>query len=94
VCFYYVLVSVWVDETHRPWTLGVNETTSNAIMEAVHSATNPLTALGITSSYQNEGDAFETNWQQGEFFLLAPIYHSEDMHAQHFLGINMQTCLP
>ncbi|KAG1721265.1 uncharacterized protein EDB91DRAFT_1064471 [Suillus paluster] len=46
------------------WTVGANETTSNMIMEAVHSATNPLTALGITSSYQNEGDAFEMNWQQ------------------------------
>jgi hypothetical protein len=44
-------------------------------VEAVHNATNPLTALGIASSYQNEGDAFETNWQQGEFFLIL-ICHS------------------
>ncbi|KAJ8595775.1 FAD-binding domain-containing protein [Rhizopogon salebrosus TDB-379] len=50
-----------------PWTVGASKTTSNAIMEAVHSATNPLTALGITSSYQNEGDAFEMNWQQAFF---------------------------
>lgn len=48
-------------------TSDANETTSNAIAEAVHSATDPLTALGITSSYQNEGDAFEVNWQQAFF---------------------------
>ncbi|OJA12133.1 hypothetical protein AZE42_09037 [Rhizopogon vesiculosus] len=58
------------------WTVGANETTRNAIVEAVHTATNPLTALGIRSSYQNEGDAFEINWQQCDFFSLNIIYHS------------------
>jgi hypothetical protein len=43
-------------------------------VEAVHDATDPLTALGIASSYQNEGDAFEVNWQQGQF-SLASICH-------------------
>ncbi|KAG2339377.1 FAD-binding domain-containing protein [Suillus weaverae] len=47
-----------------PWTVDANETTSNMIVEAIHGATDPLTALGIASSYQNEGDVFEMNWQQ------------------------------
>ncbi|KAG1837501.1 hypothetical protein DFJ58DRAFT_846434 [Suillus subalutaceus] len=32
--------------------------------ETVHDATNPLTARGIASSYQNEDNVFEMNWQQ------------------------------
>lgn len=47
-----------------PWTIDANETTNDAIVEAIHGATDPLAALGIASSYQNEGDAFEVNWQQ------------------------------
>ena len=34
-------------------------------MTAVHDAVSPLTALGIKSSYQNEADPFEENWQEG-----------------------------
>ena len=34
-------------------------------MTAIHDAVSPLTALGIKSSYQNEGDPFEEDWQEG-----------------------------
>jgi hypothetical protein len=35
------------------------------MVQAVYSAVGPLNALGLTSSYQNEGSAWETNWQEG-----------------------------
>ena len=48
--------------------------TNSKIMTAVHDAVSPLTALGIKSSYQNEADPFEENWQEGAatfaFFLF------------------------
>ncbi|KAF8432968.1 hypothetical protein L210DRAFT_3412981 [Boletus edulis BED1] len=46
------------------WTLGVNATTNAEVMTAVHNAVAPLTTLGIKSSYQNEGDPFEADWQK------------------------------
>jgi hypothetical protein len=52
----------------------VSNTTLATILEGIHGANDPLTALGIASSYQNEGDTFEVNWQQGQF-LLASICH-------------------
>jgi hypothetical protein len=61
----------WINEFFRPWTIDANETTNDAIVEAIHGATDPLAALGIASSYQNEGDAFEVNWQQGQFSLAS-----------------------
>ncbi|KAG1764153.1 hypothetical protein EDD22DRAFT_1019923 [Suillus occidentalis] len=42
----------------------VSNTISATILEGIHGANDPLTALGTASSYQNEGDAFEVNWQQ------------------------------
>ena len=39
-------------------------------MTAIHDAVSPLTALGIQSSYQNEGDAFEADWQEGTITTL------------------------
>ncbi|KAG8219079.1 hypothetical protein J3R82DRAFT_4838 [Butyriboletus roseoflavus] len=50
-----------------PWTLGVNATTTAEVITAIHNAVSPLTALGIKSSYQNEGDAFEEDWQEAFF---------------------------
>ncbi|KAG6373898.1 hypothetical protein JVT61DRAFT_6051 [Boletus reticuloceps] len=44
------------------WTLGVNATTNAKVTTAIHKAVVPLTTLGIESSYQNEGDAFEADW--------------------------------
>ena len=35
------------------------------MVQSVYSAVGPLNALGLTSSYQNEGSAWETNWQEG-----------------------------
>ncbi|KAF8555560.1 FAD-binding domain-containing protein [Imleria badia] len=49
------------------WTLGLNATTTAKVMTAIHDAVSPLTALGIKSSYQNEGDAFEEDWQEAFF---------------------------
>jgi hypothetical protein len=36
------------------------------MVQAIYGAVGPLNALGLTSSYQNEGSAWETNWQEGE----------------------------
>ena len=35
------------------------------MVQSVYNAVGPLNALGLTSSYQNEGSAWETNWQEG-----------------------------
>ena len=35
------------------------------MLQAINNAVGPLNALGLTSSYQNEGSAWETNWQEG-----------------------------
>ena len=45
------------------------------MVEAVNNAVGPLNALGLTSSYQNEGSAWETNWQEGKghHMLLTPV---------------------
>lgn len=53
----------------RPWTLGANATTTAEVITAIHDAVSPLTALGVKSSYQNEGDAFEADWQEGVFIF-------------------------
>ncbi|EGO02333.1 hypothetical protein SERLA73DRAFT_159274 [Serpula lacrymans var. lacrymans S7.3] len=50
-----------------PWTVGASQETNNAIINAIHTATGPLTALGIDTSYQNEGDVLEVEWQQAFF---------------------------
>ncbi|KIJ66529.1 hypothetical protein HYDPIDRAFT_26869 [Hydnomerulius pinastri MD-312] len=50
-----------------PWTIGVSKETYSAVTEAIYNATSPLSALGLTSSYQNEGSAWETNWQEAFF---------------------------
>jgi hypothetical protein len=36
------------------------------MVEAIKNAVGTLNALGLTSSYQNEGSAWETNWQEGK----------------------------
>jgi hypothetical protein len=36
------------------------------MVQAIKSAVGTLNALGLTSSYQNEGSAWETNWQDGK----------------------------
>ena len=41
------------------------------MVQAIHSAVNPLNTLGVTASYQNEGSVWETNWQEGkEYHML------------------------
>lgn len=42
-------------------------------MAAIHEAVSPLVALGFESSYQNDGDAFEEDWQQGTVTHLFPF---------------------
>ncbi|KAG6373896.1 hypothetical protein JVT61DRAFT_6049 [Boletus reticuloceps] len=49
------------------WTLGIDATTNAKVMTAIHNAVSPLTALDIKSSYQNEGDPFEADWQEAFF---------------------------
>ncbi|KAF8142138.1 hypothetical protein EV363DRAFT_1249340 [Boletus edulis] len=49
------------------WTLGTSESTYVSMVQSVHSAVGPLSALGMTASFQNEGSAWETNWQQAFF---------------------------
>lgn len=51
---------------HRYWTHNVSESTYLALTQAIYEAVGPLTALGLTSSYQNEGNIQESNWQQGK----------------------------
>ena len=51
---------------YRSWTLGVSESTYLSITQAIYDAVGPLTALGLTSSYQNEGSVRESNWQEGK----------------------------
>ncbi|KIJ10985.1 hypothetical protein PAXINDRAFT_119222 [Paxillus involutus ATCC 200175] len=49
------------------WTLGVSRDTDETLVEAIHRATDPLSALGFAGSYQNEGSAWEENWQEAFF---------------------------
>ncbi|KIJ69685.1 hypothetical protein HYDPIDRAFT_78799 [Hydnomerulius pinastri MD-312] len=49
------------------WTVGVSRETDETLVEAIHRATDPLSALGLTGSYQNEGSAWEENWQEAFF---------------------------
>ncbi|GBE81597.1 Uncharacterized FAD-linked [Sparassis crispa] len=49
------------------WFSAATEATMEAVVDATHAATGPLTKLGITTSYQNEGDAYETDWQNAFF---------------------------
>ncbi|KAF9225239.1 hypothetical protein BS17DRAFT_815845, partial [Gyrodon lividus] len=49
------------------WTVGVSQETYIAVTDAIHSATGPLSALGLRSIYQNEGSPWETNWQEAFF---------------------------
>ncbi|KAH0835910.1 hypothetical protein J3R83DRAFT_9806 [Lanmaoa asiatica] len=51
----------------RSWTLGISQSTYRSMVQAVYNATGPLNTLGLTSSYQNEGSARETNWQEAFF---------------------------
>lgn len=53
----------------------------------MHNAVGPLTALGLTASFQNEGSAWEANWQEGQeqryhVFLGRP----NDFAFQAFFG--------
>ena len=48
-------------------------------MTAIHDAVSPLTALGIKSSYQNEGDAFEEDWQEGITTILCFLILEENL---------------
>ncbi|KAF8434533.1 hypothetical protein L210DRAFT_3649035 [Boletus edulis BED1] len=59
--------AAWLVFYAASWTLGVDATTNAKVMSAIHNAVSPLTALGIKSSYQNEGDPFEADWQQAFF---------------------------
>ena len=36
------------------------------MMRSVHRAVGPLNSLGLKASFQNEGNAWETNWQEGK----------------------------
>ena len=54
----------------RSWTLGTSQSTYVSMVEAIKNAVGKLNDLGLTSSYQNEGSAWETNWQQGKDRVL------------------------
>ncbi|KAF9226959.1 FAD-binding domain-containing protein [Gyrodon lividus] len=49
------------------WTTGMTSESNEALVTSVHDSVGPLDAMGITSSYQNEGSAFEDNWQDTFF---------------------------
>ncbi|KAF9226960.1 FAD-binding domain-containing protein [Gyrodon lividus] len=49
------------------WTVGVSRETDETLVEAIRRATDPLSALGFAGSYQNEGSAWEENWQEAFF---------------------------
>ncbi|KAH0836360.1 hypothetical protein J3R83DRAFT_7913 [Lanmaoa asiatica] len=49
------------------WALGISKSTYLTMVRAVDNAVGPLNALGLMSSYQNEGSAWETNWQEAFF---------------------------
>ncbi|KAG9309448.1 hypothetical protein JVU11DRAFT_10417 [Chiua virens] len=49
------------------WTVGTSQSTRRLLTQAVYNATGPLKALGLTSTYQNEGSAWEMNWQEAFF---------------------------
>lgn len=68
-----------VGRCRRPWTLGLNATTTAKVMTAIHDAVSPLTASGIKSSYQNEGDAFEEDWQEGITTILCFLILEENL---------------
>ena len=46
------------------------------MLQAINNAVGPLNVLGLTSSYQNEGSAWETNWQEGmgDHMLLTRVH--------------------
>lgn len=50
----------------RYWTHGVSESTYLSLTQAIYEAVGPLTALGLKSSYQNEGSIWESDWQEGK----------------------------
>lgn len=49
------------------WPTHFDAETTAAIEAGIHAATGPLTDIGVTGSYQNEGDAYEEDWQQAFF---------------------------
>ncbi|KIJ69686.1 hypothetical protein HYDPIDRAFT_104282 [Hydnomerulius pinastri MD-312] len=49
------------------WSAGMTRELNEALVASIHDSVAPLTALGITSSYQNEGNAYEENWQDTFF---------------------------
>ncbi|KAH7887251.1 hypothetical protein F5I97DRAFT_806781 [Phlebopus sp. FC_14] len=49
------------------WTTGMTAGMNDALVSSIHRAVEPLNALGITSSYQNEGNAYEKDWQDAFF---------------------------
>ncbi|KAG9309872.1 hypothetical protein JVU11DRAFT_9900 [Chiua virens] len=49
------------------WTVGASRSAYQTLSRAVYDAVGPLTALGMMSSYQNEGSAWEVNWQEAFF---------------------------
>ncbi|KAG9309874.1 hypothetical protein JVU11DRAFT_9902 [Chiua virens] len=49
------------------WTVGTSQSTRRLLTQAVYNAIGPLKALGLTSTYQNEGSAWEMNWQEAFF---------------------------
>ena len=51
---------------YRSWTLGVSKNTYLSIMQTIYDTVAPLSALGLTNSYQNEGSVLETNWKEGK----------------------------
>ncbi|CCM05592.1 uncharacterized protein FIBRA_07820 [Fibroporia radiculosa] len=52
---------------------GVTQSTVNLVQNAIKNATQPLIDIGMVSSYQNEGSAYETDWQQAFFGWKYPL---------------------
>ncbi|KAN0091547.1 hypothetical protein V8E55_005113 [Tylopilus felleus] len=59
--------AAWLVIYSVSWTLGTSESTYASMVQAAYKAVGPLTALGLTASYQNEGSVWETNWQETFF---------------------------
>ncbi|KIJ64523.1 hypothetical protein HYDPIDRAFT_28463 [Hydnomerulius pinastri MD-312] len=83
-----------------PWTVGISRETSDALASAIQSATGPLTAMGITGSYQAEGSPSELNWQESFFgykyssLLAIKEKYDPDNFFNSYKGVGWTANLP
>ncbi|KIJ10986.1 hypothetical protein PAXINDRAFT_171977 [Paxillus involutus ATCC 200175] len=82
------------------WTTGMTGQSNEALVASIRNSVGPLNAIGITSSYQNEGNAFEANWQDTffgyKYEALSKIKQKYDRtnFFNSFTGVASTTHLP